>query len=59
MRAWILPETLNLDALLVDDAPKQVTPVQPQQKAAGGGGGGGGMGRGRGRGRGRGGGGRR
>ena len=43
VRAWLLPDGLNLDALLVEDAPKNVqkaTPVGP------------GAGRGRGRGRG-------
>lgn len=45
MRAWLLPESLNLDALLVDDAPKKaVAPKAPSAPA----------GRGRGRGRGRG-----
>lgn len=49
MRAWLLPESLNLDALLVDDAPKkQAAPVQPAGRGRGGRGG---MGRGRGRGR--------
>mmetsp|Transcript_23785 Transcript_23785/g.33256 ORF Transcript_23785/g.33256 Transcript_23785/m.33256 type:complete len:115 (+) Transcript_23785:84-428(+) len=49
MRAWILPDSLNLDALLVDDTPKQKpTPVQP---AGGGRGTQRGIGRGRGRGR--------
>mmetsp|Transcript_37614 Transcript_37614/g.43817 ORF Transcript_37614/g.43817 Transcript_37614/m.43817 type:complete len:127 (-) Transcript_37614:799-1179(-) len=47
IRAFLLPDSLNLDALLVDDTPKINAP-----KVAGGGGGGGGMGRGRGRGRG-------
>ncbi|KAL7473383.1 hypothetical protein ACHAXS_013835 [Conticribra weissflogii] len=46
VRAWLLPDGLNLDALLVDDAPK----VQKAAPA--------GPGAGRGRGRGRGGGGR-
>jgi hypothetical protein len=45
MRSWILPESLNLDALLVDDAPTKTKTVVD---AAG-------AGRGRGRGRGRGG----
>lgn len=54
MRAWLLPESLNLDALLVDDAPKKSVAPQLAGMAAGGGGG-----RGRGRGRGGGGGGRR
>ncbi|GAX10501.1 small nuclear ribonucleoprotein D1 [Fistulifera solaris] len=26
MRAWLLPDSLNLDALLVDDTPKQQAP---------------------------------
>ena len=43
MRAWLLPESLNLDALLVDDTPKKA--VVPKPAAA--------PGRGRGRGRGR------
>jgi small nuclear ribonucleoprotein D1 len=47
MRAWLLPESLNLDALLVDDTPKKS--VAPKLV---------GMAAGRGRGRGRGGGGR-
>eukprot|EP00979_Chaetoceros_neogracilis_P010059 scaffold2364_cov271-Chaetoceros_neogracile.AAC.8 len=47
IRAWILPDSLNLDALLVEDKVKAApTPVAPS--------GPGGMGRGRGRGRGRG-----
>ena len=46
VRAWLLPESLNLDALLVEDpkksvAPKPVVPGGPSR------------GRGRGRGRGR------
>ena len=47
MRAWLLPESLNLDALLVDDGPKEraVVPSSNQSQQA----------RGRGRGRGRGG----
>jgi small nuclear ribonucleoprotein D1 len=45
MRAWLLPESLNLDALLVDDTPKKKA-VVPKEAAA--------SGRGRGRGRGRG-----
>jgi small nuclear ribonucleoprotein (snRNP)-like protein len=45
IRYYILPDSLNLDTLLVDDTPKQK--ARP-------GGGKGGMGRGRGRGRGRG-----
>ncbi|KAL3805172.1 hypothetical protein ACHAWO_000707 [Cyclotella atomus] len=44
VRDWILPDGLNLDALLVEDAPKNV------QKAAPVGAGGAGRGRGRGRG---------
>lgn len=54
MRAWLLPESLNLDALLVDTDveihSKAIIPQQQQQQAArkgGGGGGGGGRGRGR------------
>ena len=45
MRAWLLPESLNLDALLVDDTPKKKMAV-PKPMA----GGAGGRGRGRGRG---------
>eukprot|EP00543_Licmophora_paradoxa_P010231 CAMPEP_0202476002 /NCGR_PEP_ID=MMETSP1360-20130828/93192_1 /ASSEMBLY_ACC=CAM_ASM_000848 /TAXON_ID=515479 /ORGANISM="Licmophora paradoxa, Strain CCMP2313" /LENGTH=109 /DNA_ID=CAMNT_0049103185 /DNA_START=89 /DNA_END=418 /DNA_ORIENTATION=- len=44
MRAWILPESLNLDALLVDTEEDKVKPVVQQQAPKG---------RGRGRGRGR------
>ena len=56
IRYYILPDSLNLDTLLVDlDQPKQ----RPKKGPGGGGGGGGGAGRGRGRGRGRGGGGGR
>jgi small nuclear ribonucleoprotein D1 len=51
MRAWLLPESLNLDALLVDDTPKKSVAPKLVGMADGG--------RGRGRGRGRGGGGRR
>jgi small nuclear ribonucleoprotein D1 len=51
MRAWLLPESLNLDALLVDDAPKKSVAPKLVGMADGG--------RGRGRGRGRGGGGGR
>lgn len=53
MRAWLLPESLNLDALLVDEGPKEraVVPSTSQSQQA--------RGRGRGRGRGGGGGGRR
>ncbi|GKY92067.1 mRNA splicing protein smd1 [Mayamaea pseudoterrestris] len=50
IRAWLLPESLNLDALLVDDTKK----VKVASAAAGGRGRGGGAGGGRGRGRGRG-----
>lgn len=46
MRTWILPESLNLDALLVDDEPKRKAPVVPSAAP------GRSMGRGRGRGRG-------
>mmetsp|Transcript_175 Transcript_175/g.267 ORF Transcript_175/g.267 Transcript_175/m.267 type:complete len:115 (+) Transcript_175:105-449(+) len=36
IRAWILPDSLNLDALLVDDTPKQKpTPVQPAGRGRG------------------------
>eukprot|EP00565_Helicotheca_tamesis_P000101 CAMPEP_0185735244 /NCGR_PEP_ID=MMETSP1171-20130828/24692_1 /TAXON_ID=374046 /ORGANISM="Helicotheca tamensis, Strain CCMP826" /LENGTH=89 /DNA_ID=CAMNT_0028405467 /DNA_START=164 /DNA_END=433 /DNA_ORIENTATION=- len=49
IRAWLLPDSLNLDALLVDDTPKN---VQKPGAVGPGGPGGGGMGRGRGRGRG-------
>ena len=45
VRSWILPDSLNLDALLVDDTPKT-----PKTAASAGPGGPGGMGRGRGRG---------
>lgn len=54
MRAWLLPESLNLDALLVDDTPKQQQVVKAAQQPMGGGArgrGGGGGARGRGRGR--------
>jgi len=44
VRCWILPDSLNLDALLIDDTPKQI------QRAAPAGGPGAGRGRGRGRG---------
>ncbi|EED91376.1 predicted protein [Thalassiosira pseudonana CCMP1335] len=44
VRSWILPDGLNLDALLVEDAPKNVQKSAPV--------GAGGPGRGRGRGRG-------
>mmetsp|Transcript_1768 Transcript_1768/g.3435 ORF Transcript_1768/g.3435 Transcript_1768/m.3435 type:complete len:114 (-) Transcript_1768:396-737(-) len=47
MRSWILPESLNLDALLVDDTPKAKAGADAPKAASG---------RGRGRGRGRGGG---
>jgi hypothetical protein len=33
MRTWILPESLNLDALLVDDEPKRKAPVVPAANA--------------------------
>ena len=46
MRSWILPESLNLDALLVDDTPKKA--LVPKATTATG------PARGRGRGRGRG-----
>lgn len=46
MRSWLLPESLNLDALLVDDTPKKS--LVPKSTAAAG------PARGRGRGRGRG-----
>jgi small nuclear ribonucleoprotein D1 len=51
MRSWLLPESLNLDALLVDDTPKhaQVVKAQQQQQQPARGRGGGGRGRGRGR----------
>lgn len=48
LRYFILPDSLNLDTLLIDDTPKQKAP------AAGGAGRGRGRGMGRGRGRGRG-----
>ena len=56
IRYYILPESLNLDALLVDDAPTRRVNKLPKEDGAGGGGaaGGGAAGRGRGRGRGRG-----
>jgi small nuclear ribonucleoprotein D1 len=47
MRAWLLPESLNLDALLVEDTPKKSAAAAAAAKA-------GPAGRGRGRGRGRG-----
>lgn len=50
MRAWLLPESLNLDALLVDDTPKKSVAPKLVGMAAGGGAGGRGRGRGRGRG---------
>ena len=68
VRSWILPESLNLDALLVDDTSNKKSQAAAAIAASkggvtgmgrGGGGGGTGMGRGRGRGRGRGGGGGR
>ena len=43
VRAWLLPDGLNLDALLVEDAPKNVQKAAPVGPGAG---------RGRGRGRG-------
>mmetsp|Transcript_128045 Transcript_128045/g.190792 ORF Transcript_128045/g.190792 Transcript_128045/m.190792 type:complete len:113 (-) Transcript_128045:200-538(-) len=46
MRSWLLPESLNLDALLVDDSPKKSVVPKPTTTA--------GPARGRGRGRGRG-----
>lgn len=46
MRAWLLPESLNLDALLVDDTPKKSVVAKPSAAP--------GPSRGRGRGRGRG-----
>ena len=54
IRYYILPESLNLDALLVDDAPTRRVNKLPKEDGAGGGGGaagGGAAGRGRGRGR--------
>ena len=55
IRYYILPESLNLDALLVDDAPTRRVNKLPKEDGAGGGAAGGGAaGRGRGRGRGRG-----
>jgi len=57
MRAWLLPESLNLDALLVDDtaATQKKNAAKNAAAAGGAGGAGGGAGgpRGRGRGRGR------
>uniref|UniRef100_A0A6V2PCZ9 Small nuclear ribonucleoprotein Sm D1 n=1 Tax=Ditylum brightwellii TaxID=49249 RepID=A0A6V2PCZ9_9STRA len=52
IRAWLLPDSLNLDALLVDDTPKNVQKAGAGGPGGGPGGSGGGMGRGRGRGRG-------
>jgi small nuclear ribonucleoprotein D1 len=52
IRYYILPDSLNLDTLLIDDGPKQKA---PKVSAGVGRGGGRGGGRGRGRGRGRGG----
>jgi len=46
IRAFLLPDALNLDALLVDDTPKNVQRVNADSHMSGG------MGRGRGRGRG-------
>ena len=46
IRYYILPDSLNLDTLLVDDTPKQGKPKAKAAPAAG-------LGRGRGRGRGR------
>lgn len=55
VRYFILPDSLNLDTLLIDDTPKQ-NPARPSAAGAGRGRGGGrGRGRGGGRGRGRGG----
>ena len=48
MRAWLLPESLNLDALLVDDTPKKKAAV-PKEPTTAMGRGRGGRGRGRGR----------
>ena len=65
VRSWILPEALNVDALLVDDTPKKSQSAAAIKSMGRGGGGGlapgssGGRGRGRGRGRGSMGGGRR
>jgi small nuclear ribonucleoprotein D1 len=53
IRYFILPDSLPLDTLLVDDAPKPKNKARKEAER-GGGGGGGGMGRGRGRGGGRG-----
>jgi len=60
IRYYILPDSLNLDTLLVDDRPKRMTPTVEGTPAGGRGAGrgvaaggrGGGRGRGRGRGRG-------
>mmetsp|Transcript_28940 Transcript_28940/g.81524 ORF Transcript_28940/g.81524 Transcript_28940/m.81524 type:complete len:118 (-) Transcript_28940:271-624(-) len=50
MRCWLLPESLNLDALLVDDTPKKsLAPKQASAVAGGAGRGRGARGRGRGR----------
>jgi small nuclear ribonucleoprotein D1 len=54
VRYYILPDSLNLDTLLVDDAPKNKPSRKPKGDKGKGGGKGGGMGRGRGRGRGKG-----
>jgi len=48
IRYYILPESLNLDALLVDDGPSRVNKM-PKEGAAAGGRGARGRGRGRGR----------
>eukprot|EP00429_Kryptoperidinium_foliaceum_P056052 CAMPEP_0176086706 /NCGR_PEP_ID=MMETSP0120_2-20121206/43404_1 /TAXON_ID=160619 /ORGANISM="Kryptoperidinium foliaceum, Strain CCMP 1326" /LENGTH=125 /DNA_ID=CAMNT_0017420541 /DNA_START=94 /DNA_END=468 /DNA_ORIENTATION=+ len=37
MRAWLLPESLNLDALLVDDTPKKAVVPKPVSASAPGG----------------------
>lgn len=50
IRAWLLPDSLNLDALLVEDKVKSTVASSSKQ---GGVGGSSGVGRGRGRGRGR------
>jgi small nuclear ribonucleoprotein D1 len=47
MRSWLLPESLNLDALLVDETPKKSVVPKPTTAP------GAARGRGRGRGRGR------
>ena len=56
IRYYILPDSLNLDTLLVDDTPKHaLSRIQPKSTGRGGRGRGGRGGRGGGRGRGRGG----